>query len=145
MSRGRLSDLVDHVATQAHGQKPAGFPYIGLEHINPGSRTLVDMAPSSVSQSTNGVFAKGDILFGKLRPNLRKVVQVDCDGFCSTDFLVLRPKTGVDHRYATHSIASEFVFRHAERNSIGTGMPRTSWLAVSRAQLGCHRWRSSGG
>ncbi|MDE0700338.1 MAG: hypothetical protein F4Y27_08925 [Acidimicrobiaceae bacterium] len=132
---GQVDDLVDLVTTKAHGQKPVGFPYIGLEHIEPGARTLTATAPSSVSQSTNGVFAEGDILFGKLRPNLRKALQVGCDGFCSTDILVLRTKAAVNPRYATHAVASESVFRHAERNSIGTGMPRTSWLAVSQATV----------
>ena len=135
MDRGRLDDLVDQVTAKATGRKRAGFPYVGLEHIEPGARTLMGVAPSSASESTNGVFATGDILFGKLRPNLRKAVQVDCDGYCSTDFLVLRPKAGVDLRYASHAVASEAVFRHAERNSIGTGMPRTSWFAVSQAQV----------
>ena len=133
MSSGRLRDLVDQVTTKAHGRKSAEFPYVGLENIEPGGRTLTGTAPSSVSQSTNGVFKNGDILFGKLRPNLRKAVQVDFGGYCSTDLLVLRPRTGVDVRYAGHVSASEAVFRHAERNSIGTGMPRTSWHAVRQA------------
>ncbi|MCQ3811724.1 MAG: restriction endonuclease subunit S [Acidimicrobiia bacterium] len=64
---------------------------------------------------------------------MRKAVQVDFEGYCSTDFIILRPKAGVDPRYASHAVDSETVFRHAERNSIGTGMPRTSWLAVSQA------------
>lgn len=135
MARGRLDDLVDQVTAKASGRKPAGFPYVGLEHIEPGARRLMGVAPSSISESTNGVFARGDILFGKLRPNLRKAIQVDCHGYCSTDFLILRPKAGVDPRYASHVVASEGVFRHAERNSIGTGMPRTSWHAVSQAQV----------
>ena len=133
MSSGRLRDLVDQVTTKAHGRKSAKFPYVGLENIEPGGRTLTGTAPSSVSESTNGVFENGDILFGKLRPNLRKAVQVDFGGYCSTDLLVLRPRSGVDVRYAGHVSASEPVFRHAERNSIGTGMPRTSWHAVCQA------------
>ena len=133
MSSGRLRDLVDQVTTKAHGRKSAEFPYVGLENIEPGGRTLTGTAPSSVSESTNGVFENGDILFGKLRPNLRKAVQVDFGGYCSTDLLVLRPRTGVDVRYAGHVSGSEPVFRHAERNSIGTGMPRTSWHAVCQA------------
>ena len=133
MDRRRLDDLVDQVTSKATGRKTAGLPYVGLEHIAPGARSLMGVAPSSASESTNGVFARGDILFGKLRPNLRKAVQVDFEGYCSTDFIILRPKAGVNPRYASHAVASENVFRHAERNSIGTGMPRTSWLAVSQA------------
>ena len=135
MSSGRLRDLVDQVTTKAHGRKSAGLRYVGLENIDPGGRTLTGTAPSSVSDSTNGVFENGDILFGKLRPGLRKAVQVDFCGYCSTDLLVLRPRTGVDVRYAGHVTASEPVFRHAERNSIGTGMPRTSWHAVCQAPV----------
>ena len=133
MGRGQLGDLVDQVTKKVHGNKLASLPYVGLEHIEPGARTLTGTAPSSISESTNGVFEEGDVLFGKLRPNLRKAVQVDFGGYCSTDLIVLRPQTGADIRYAGHVASSEAIFRHAERNSIGTGMPRTSWLAVSQA------------
>ena len=135
MGSGQLRDLVDHITTKSLGRKPAGSVYVGLEHIESGTRNLIGTAPSSVSNSTNGVFRRGDILFGKLRPNLRKAVQVDFGGYCSTDLLVLRPRTGVDNRYAGYVASSEPVFRHAERNSIGTGMPRTSWLAVSQSRV----------
>lgn len=132
---GRLRDLVDHITTKSVGRKPAGSVYVGLEHIESGTRNLTGTAPSSISNSTNGVFRRGDILFGKLRPNLRKAVQVDFGGYCSTDLLVLRPRTGVDNRYAGYVASSEPVFRHAERNSIGTRMPRTSWFAVSQSPV----------
>ena len=135
MRRGRLSDLVDQVTTKAVGRKPEGLPYVGLEHVEPGTRTLVGTAPSSISVSTNGVFESGDVLFGKLRPNLRKAVQMTFGGYCSTDFLILRPRSGVYPRYAGHVASSDAVFSHAERNSIGTGMPRTSWHAVSHAPI----------
>ncbi len=135
MDSGRLRDLVDHVTTKAHGRKSVEYPYVGLENIEPGGRALTGTASSSVSVSTNGVFDVGDILFGKLRPNLRKAVQVDFRGYCSTDLLVLRPRAGVDVRYAGHVSASETVFGHAERNSIGTRMPRTSWDAVGQAPV----------
>ena len=135
MASGRLRDLVDQVTTKAVGRKPAGLPYVGLEHIESETRTLIGTAPSSFSQGTNGVFEEGDVLFGKLRPNLRKAVQVGFGGYCSTDLLVLRPRKSVDTRYAGHVATSESVFRHAERNSIGTRMPRTSWFAVSQTPV----------
>ena len=135
MSRGRLCEVVDQVTTKAHGRKPSGSRYVGLEHIKSEARTLIGTAPSSFSQGTNGVFEEGDVLFGKLRPNLRKAAQVGFGGYCSTDLLVLRPRKSVDTRYAGHVATSESVFRHAERNSIGTRMPRTSWRAVLQAPV----------
>jgi hypothetical protein len=135
MSSDRLCEVVVQVTTKARGLKPSGSCYVGLEHIESGARTLIATAPSSFSQGTNGVFQEGDVLFGKLRPNLRKAVQVGFGGYCSTDLLVLRPRKSVDSRYAGHVATSESVFRHAERNSIGTRMPRTSWYAVAQAPV----------
>ena len=43
-------------------------------------------------KSTKRIFAKGDVLFGKLRPALNKVAYANCDGICSTDIIVLRAK-----------------------------------------------------
>ena len=131
----RLCEVVDQVTTKVHGCKPSGRRYVGLEHIESEARTLIGTAPSSYSQGTNGLFEEGDVLFGKLRPNLRKAVQADFGGYCSTDLLVLRPKESVDTRYAGYIATSESVFRHAEVNSIGTRMPRTSWSAVSQARV----------
>ena len=58
---GRLRDLVDHITTKSVGRKPADSVYVGLEHIESGTRNLIGTAPSSVSNSTNGVFRKGDV------------------------------------------------------------------------------------
>ena len=135
MSRGRLREVVHQVTTKAHGRKPSGSRYVGLEHIKSDAQRVIGTAPSSFSQGTNGVFEEGDVLFGKLRPNLRKGVQVGFGGYCSTDLLVLRPRKSVHTRYAGYVATSESVFRHAERNSIGTRMPRTSWYAVSQAPV----------
>ena len=107
--------------------------YVGLEHIVKGDRVLLNSAPSSFSDGTNGMFEPGDILFGKLRPNLRKSVWVATKGFCSTDLLVLRPIEGVEPRFAAHVASSEVVFNQAERHSFGTKMPRTSWRAVAQS------------
>ena len=81
MSRHQLQDLVQNITTKVSGHKDADLPYIGLEHIEAGTRRLIGTAPSSISMSTNGVFESGDILFGKLSPNLRKAVQVDFPGY----------------------------------------------------------------
>ena len=133
MSDGELADLVDQVRTKAVGPKPPTARYVGLEHLRSMSPRLAGTSPASVSDSTNGVFESGDILFGKLRPNLRKSVQVAFGGFCSTDLIIMRAKVGVDPAFAAHAASSDEVFRHAERESVGTGMPRTSWAAVAKA------------
>lgn len=39
------------------------------------------------------MFKNGDVLFGKLRPYLAKVLVPDFGGVCSGEFLTLIPKT----------------------------------------------------
>jgi type I restriction enzyme M protein len=62
--------------------------YIGLENISQGTGNIegnvISTNPSEI-KSLKCTFTKGQILYGKLRPNLNKVWLADCDGICSTD------------------------------------------------------------
>lgn len=67
-----LADLATLRTEKIVGAKDAGKPYIGLEHMASGEPFLLGTARAGSSISTNSIFYRGDILFGKLRPNLRK-------------------------------------------------------------------------
>ena len=125
-----LDMLVALVTSKVSGKKDPALPYVGLEHIESGSPRLVGTADSSSSISTNTIFDAGDVLFGKLRPNLRKSVQVDFRGYCSTDLLVLRTVSGNSPAFAARLVQSDAVFRRAELTEMGTKMPRTSWSEI---------------
>ncbi|MFZ1641660.1 MAG: hypothetical protein WAV07_09550 [Candidatus Contendobacter sp.] len=122
-----LGDLVTLQTDKIVVNKDPRLPYIGLEHIAQGSPRLLGIADSGSSVSTNSVFAKNDILFGKLRPNLRKSLRAAFAGYCSTDILVLRCIEGVDPAFAGHVFQWEPVFAAASATAAGTKMPRTSW------------------
>jgi type I restriction enzyme S subunit len=127
-----LGDLVNNVTTKISGRaKDPDVPYVGLEHLETDSRTVRGSVPASMSVSVNTVFRRDDTLFGKLRPNLRKVALAEFDGYCSTDILVLRAKPEVDASFANHLLRSGNVLRHAARRAFGTKMPRTSWSDLS--------------
>ena len=102
-------------------------PYVALEHIETGGRLLgYSEARDAISHKT--IFQAGDTLYGKLRPNLRKVSRVDFDGVCSTDILALFAKnTAVDDLFIPHLLRSDRLHAHAMRGVSGTKMPRTSW------------------
>lgn len=123
----RLEQLVNEVTQKVTTRKDPSRPYIGLEHMVSCSPHLTGASPSHESISTNNVFVAGDTLFGKLRPNLRKVVIAPFPGYCSTDILVFRPVDGVESRFVGRLFQSERVHAVAVRTSIGTKMPRTSW------------------
>lgn len=109
--------------------------YLGLEHLASGFPALVGRGSESEVRSGKTAFRKGDVLFGKLRPYLRKSALVGEDGICSTDILVFRAS---DKNLAeflcllTHT--DEFV-GHAKATTSGVQHPRTSWASLREFRL----------
>jgi type I restriction enzyme, S subunit len=133
----QIDDLVQVVNTKVEADKDPTKPYVGLEHMQSHSPALIGWATAQESRSTNSVFAAGDILFGKLRPNLRKSVLAPFDGYCSTDVLVLRGREGVDPRFVALLFRSEQIGAIAQATAIGTKMPRTSWKDLRSTKVFC--------
>lgn len=107
-------------------------PYIGLEHIGQGTLHLNGYGSSKDITSIKHEFKKGDILFGKLRPYFRKVVQAPFDGVCSTDIWVIRSNPGFHQRYIFYSMADQKFIDFSSAGSDGTKMPRAKWDHVSQ-------------
>jgi type I restriction enzyme, S subunit len=140
MSKKDYSKL-DELATTSNevilSKKNPHLPYIGLENMPSRGSRISTWEMASASISTNLVFKKGDTLFGKLRPNLRKACLAPFDGYCSTDILVLRPKLGHDSAYIVKIFQSERVGAAAELTAAGTKMPRTSWKELRNLEVFC--------
>ncbi len=99
------------------------FNYVGLEHLESNTGKILSWEPSigSSIKSTKNVFKKGQVLYGKLRPYLNKVVIPDFEGICSTDILVLDSK----HPTILQKVllSKEFVDEASKRMS-GVNLPR---------------------
>ncbi len=67
--------------------------YIALEHMPRRSIALSDWGFADGLESNKFEFKKGEILFGKLRPYFHKVGVAPVDGVCSTDIVVVVPKS----------------------------------------------------
>ncbi len=68
------------------------MPVIDLENIESGTGRIINAGQSDESGSLKSLFRPGEVLFGKLRPYLRKYAQPDFDGCCSSEIWVLRGK-----------------------------------------------------
>lgn len=130
-----LRDLVELRGEKISVAKDPRLPYIGLEHVAQNSGAIIGSAPSTSSVSINNTFVAGDILFGKLRPNLRKCAQATFAGYCSTDLLVFRAKAPTNPGFAARTLQSDRVFAEALRTAEGTKMPRTSWPALQHLEV----------
>ena len=113
---------------QQLGDQP--ISYLGLEHVRSGSGELVEFAqrPANSVKSRSKVFRKGDVLFGRMRPELNKVYLAEGEveeGICSTEFVVLIGLEGVlVPRFLRHVLASSFVTDQIGRFRGGAALPR---------------------
>jgi type I restriction enzyme S subunit len=127
---GTLSDVVNLVNHKIAIGKNPDLPYIGLEHLDKRTLHISRHGNALDSVSTNNVFSPNDILFGKLRPNLKKCALAETHGYCSTDILVLRANTNINPLFSLYICSSEPIFYEAIKSTEGTKMPRTSWAAI---------------
>ena len=134
-----LATLASLVTDKATVNKDPSKPYVGLENIPSNGSALLDLGSAGYSISTNNVFKAGDILFGKLRPGLRKSVRVNFAGYCSTDVLVLRPNDSNNAAFVSFVLRSDQVFVQAVRTEEGTKMPRCSWKSIKDLCVFCPR------
>jgi type I restriction enzyme S subunit len=112
------------------------LPYVALEHVESGTgRFIPGFEPETRLADAEIVFRLGDVLFGKLRPYLAKVIAPDFAGCASGEFMVLRPSTSVDPRFLYYVCLSRPFLDWAEATSVGTKMPRTDWEQLSTFRL----------
>lgn len=109
----KLEEILDRVSDQVNPQKKTGEVfYVGLENIESNSGRIVGslITKYEVIKSLKNTFKSGDILYGKLRPNLNKVWLADREGICSTDILVFRGKqNAIANFYWYLLLSNEFV------------------------------------
>ena len=124
--RVSLGDVASLRKGQIEPKKNDSTPYIGLEHIE-SSGFLIAHGKAGNLLSNKTIFHRGDTLYGKLRPNLRKVIRADFDGVCSTDILAIFGNGITDDRFLGQLLRGDLLHEHAMRGISGTKMPRTSW------------------
>jgi len=91
----RLGDVVDYGATSKAEPDaiPADAWVLELEDIEKDTSKVLQRLTFAQrqSKSTKNRFAAGDVLHGKLRPYLNKVICADQAGFCTTEIIPLKP------------------------------------------------------
>ncbi|MEZ4325184.1 MAG: restriction endonuclease subunit S [Polyangiales bacterium] len=94
---------------------------------------LLGASEARLAASNKWQFQSGDVLYGKLRPNLDKAVMAQTEGVCSTDILVLRSRLGSSEpRFVLHLVHSAPFREFAVATAAGTKMPRTSASAIAK-------------
>ena len=98
---------------------------VALENIESWTGRFVET--ESEFEGEGIAFIKKDILFGKLRPYLAKVLKAEKDGEAVGDFFVLRPSQEVVSDYMAFLLRSEDYIKIIDGSTFGSKMPRASW------------------
>jgi len=110
-------------------------PYIGLEHLETdAARIGKHGAPSQVSSAV-APFVNGDVLFGRLRPYLRKVALATEAGVASPELLVLRPTEECLPSFLLYLCSRPATIEACVAMSAGSRMPRTSATDLASIQI----------
>lgn len=109
--------------------------YLGLEHLPRKSILINNFDTADSIQSDKLLFEEGDILFGKIRPYLHKIVLARFAGACSSDTIVVRPKSFEYTGFLLFTIFSDTFVELATASSKGTKMPRADWDFLKKLEI----------
>ena len=103
------------------------LPCIELEHIEKHSGKIIATASVANKLSIKNTFYAGDVLYGKLRPNLRKYAFPQFKGVCASEIWVFKANTDFClNKFLFYTIQSE-KFTEVACRTTGTKMPRADW------------------
>ena len=112
------------------------MPLIAPDHIESGTGRLLAAATASEQAAISGkyAFAKGDILYSKIRPELRKMYIAEFNGLCSADMYAIRHSGLLERGYLFYLLLSKYHHQYAILESLRVAMPK-----VNRQTLGAFR------
>lgn len=117
------------------GVAAPGIPYVALEHFDSGNPALHRWGDTADATSATTPFEAGDVLFGKLRPYLRKVVVAEFSGRCTNEALAYRVSSpALSQEYLALLLRSDAALSHASVTT-GTRMPRTSARSMASMRV----------
>ena len=124
----RLGTISSYAETKQKINATSADPSIwglDLEDIEKGGRLLEHKTVGerkAVGDKT--VFAKGDILYSKLRPYLLKILVALDDGICTPEIVPFRVYGGINPNYIVNYLKSPYVDNLINSITYGVKMPR---------------------
>lgn len=132
--RSLLSDSVIPRAEKVSPRDFAGHPFLGMDHVEAHTTRIIGSVDAATMKSNASRFYAGDVLYGRLRPYLNKVVRPSFDGLASAEFIVF-PDTGclagefLKYRLNAH----DFVFFASHLNE--GDRPRVNFEQIGRFEV----------
>nr|WP_179234711.1 restriction endonuclease subunit S [Heyndrickxia coagulans] len=118
--------------------------YDELPHIGPGNiesftgKILDNVLKVKDSNLISGKFHfyKGDIIYGKINPQLGKYAIAPCEGLASADSYILNAKNGVVQNFLYSILQTKDFYKYSVSVSSRTGMPK-----INRDELNVYNYK----
>ena len=109
---------------------------VAPDHVESGTGRLLRKETAAEQRAISGkyLFGKGDIVYSKIRPYLKKAIVADFEGLCSADMYPLRPASDVSAGFMLAVILGHDFSTFAQSVSARSGMPK-----INRAELAEYR------
>jgi type I restriction enzyme, S subunit len=122
----RLGEITNFGVTEKLNSISDDTWVLDLEDIEKDTSKLLQKFRFSErrSLSDKNSFQAGDVLYGKLRPYLNKVVVADEEGVCTTEILPIRCYGSFDSHYFKVALKSPCFVNYVNARSYGMKMPR---------------------
>lgn len=110
-------------------------PCVELEHLSQGAGLLLSFSTAQGSTSSKYRFLSGDVLFGRLRPYLRKFWHADFAGICTTEIWPLAVNANQASSGFLRALVETDRFIGMASISYGTHMPRADWGVMRKLEI----------
>lgn len=130
-----LSDLCEEKRVLVQPPFDPQKKYVGFEHLEPVNVDISSCGDISDVVSAKSKFEQGNILYGKIRPYLRKAAIAPCAGLCSSDLIVIEAKDNVSKVVIASILTSSRFAQIAMNSAKGTKMPRADWNTLLKTKL----------
>lgn len=109
------------------------LPCLEMDSISQEDGRILHIYSAKQQVSIKNKFSAGDVLFGKLRPYLKKYILAPFDGACSSEIWVLNGLT-INNSFLFYYIQTK-KFIEAANKSSGSKMPRADWSVISSEMM----------
>ncbi|MCQ2011302.1 restriction endonuclease subunit S [Sporolactobacillus sp. STSJ-5] len=124
---------------------PKTGEYDELPHIGPGNiesfsgRLLNNVNNVAEDKLISGKFHfnAGDIIYGKINPQLGKYVYASYEGLASADTYVLNAKNGINQKFLYTMLQTRDFYKYSVSVSMRTGMPK-----INRDELNMYNFNA---
>ena len=105
-----LSELISIRNERKNPQDVPNMQYIGMADVEGFTGIVSKCFFAREMKALSAYFKAGDILYGRLRPYLNKVVVANSEGVASTEFIIMTSNSGVVTEYVAWRLrANDFV------------------------------------